>query len=390
VVDWGVLGAILLGAAALWLVVVAAQRWRDGPLAAGALGALVVVGLQAGVDFGIEILGLAVPATMVIATLSFVPVKEVEAPVLLRSRIRTGALIAVIAAASALLLSPCTISIREDHEDLADIKTVRMADLAQVVDRHPLDFYPFALGAEMLARSHDPRAIAMLNHALVLHPTHPGLHHLAARTLFRSGHLDQAVIEYALAVREGPTLLAMLTEITTRFSAKQAARAIPTSLTTPTIVKILLDLGRPAVATEWLGLLLDESPNNLQACDGLYTAAIQRKDETAAMIASRRCRGSEPSYEARTKLARLLLDTAHLDEAAQLVADVEKWPGRVDVKVEGWLVSCDVIAARKQWNDTKRCLRMLDLSGLVLDNQRSLVVNRLDKVEEALRTKPSQ
>jgi hypothetical protein len=221
-----------------------------------------------------------------------------------------------------------------------------------------------------------------------LHPTHPGLHHLAARILFRSGYLDQSVIEYGLAVREGPQLLAMLTEITTRFDAKRAARAIPTSLTTPVVVKILLDLGRSMVATEWLSLLLDRSPSNLQACDWLYNAAIQRHDERAGMLASRRCGTSAPSYEARIQLAHLLLTTGHLDDATQLVSDVENWPGRIDVKMEGWLISCDAIAARKKWDETKRCLRMLDLSGLVQDNQRSQITSRLEKIEDALRAVP--
>jgi hypothetical protein len=289
-----------------------------------------------------------------------------------------------------LLLSPWTRSIREDHDALAATRPPRMTDLSAVAPRHPLDFFPFALAADSLARAKDPRAVAMLNHALVLHPTHPGLHHLAARMLYRSGAIDQAVIEYGLAVREGNGLLALLTEITTRLSAKQAARAIPTTLTTVTVVKTLLDLGRPAVATEWLSLLLDESPGNLQACDGLFTAALQRHDDNAGVIASKRCATSAPSYEARTQLAQLLLAKGHLDEAARIVADVDMWPGRIDVKLTGWLVSCDVVVARKQWDEAKRCLRLLDLSGLVLDNQRAEIANRIDKIEQALRSTTPQ
>jgi hypothetical protein len=45
-VDRGVLGALALGFAAIWLAVIAVKRWRDGPLAAGALGALTVVAIH--------------------------------------------------------------------------------------------------------------------------------------------------------------------------------------------------------------------------------------------------------------------------------------------------------------------------------------------------------
>src|SRR5262249_28493945 len=65
VVEWGVPGALALAAAMSWLAIVAIRRWRDGPLAASALGGLAVVAVQSNVDFGVELLGLAVPITVV-------------------------------------------------------------------------------------------------------------------------------------------------------------------------------------------------------------------------------------------------------------------------------------------------------------------------------------
>src|SRR6185369_6190725 len=78
VVDWGVIGALALGLLAIWVAVAAVKRWRDGPLAAGALGALTVVAIQSNVDFGVEFLGLAAPMTAVAAALTYVPLREVS------------------------------------------------------------------------------------------------------------------------------------------------------------------------------------------------------------------------------------------------------------------------------------------------------------------------
>src|SRR6185295_4695396 len=59
VVDWGIPGALLFGVSLLWFASVAIRRWRDGPLAAGALGSLTAIALQSSVDFGVELLGVA-------------------------------------------------------------------------------------------------------------------------------------------------------------------------------------------------------------------------------------------------------------------------------------------------------------------------------------------
>src|SRR5690606_33741716 len=53
VVEWGIPGSVFLFLSALWFGITAARRWHQGPLAAGALGAITAVALQSTVDFGV-------------------------------------------------------------------------------------------------------------------------------------------------------------------------------------------------------------------------------------------------------------------------------------------------------------------------------------------------
>ncbi|MBA3502961.1 MAG: O-antigen ligase family protein, partial [Deltaproteobacteria bacterium] len=73
IVDWGIPACIVLALLAGWALLLAIRRWNDGPLAAGALGALMVVAFQSNFDFGIELLGLAAPVVVLFATLAYHP-----------------------------------------------------------------------------------------------------------------------------------------------------------------------------------------------------------------------------------------------------------------------------------------------------------------------------
>ncbi|TMQ02196.1 MAG: O-antigen ligase family protein, partial [Deltaproteobacteria bacterium] len=76
VVEWGVPGAVALGLALAWCIVIAVKRWRDGPLAAAAIGACAAILFQSSVDFGVELLGIAVPVVLIATTLLGVRLRE--------------------------------------------------------------------------------------------------------------------------------------------------------------------------------------------------------------------------------------------------------------------------------------------------------------------------
>lgn len=385
VVDWGIPGAILLGAAGVWLIVVGFRRWRDGPLIAAALGATTAVALQSMVDFGVELLGLALPVIAVLATISYVPVTEPSKRRLVVSRVLRGALCVALVGSALLLISERTETIAEQHLAL---KEASESDLQHAIATHPLDYYAYARIAENKARAKDPRSVLFLNQALKLHPYHPALHLLAARLLYRSGARDQSTIEYALALRNASNMRPLLEEIGSRFSAEQAANAIPTALSTTTVVKLLLELKHDSIAMHWLEKILEQEPDDIVACEWLYASALQGEDLLAARIASQRCQKTAPNYETRVKLGRLLLKKKLYGEAAAIVADVESWTGRIDVRASGWLVACDVFIEQKLWDEAKRCVRRLDAAGIVLPASRAEVLHRLDAIEEGMRATP--
>ena len=382
VLDFGIPGTVLLALATLWLAVTAIRRWRDGPLAAGALGALAVVAVQSNIDFGLEMLGIAVPSTAIAATLAYVPIRKLEARLLWFARGRTLAQIAVLAVAATVLLSSATTSIEEDHVRLA--RTHARDDLRAAMARHPLDYYGYALSAEVMLRAHDGDAIRMLNHAMRLHPTQPGLHHLAARLLYQLGHVEQAGAEYGLALRATPDLAAMLGEIASSFSPAQAAAAIPTELPSPdAVVAILEGYGRADTAILWLGDILVAKPDDLRACELLYGVSMRQQNLHAAEVAARGCVQTRPDQHTRLVLARMLVERKAYSAALAYVADVESWTGMIDEKVGAWLAACDAHLGLDHFDAAKKCLRRLDVSGNINADQRPMIADRIAAVEKA-------
>lgn len=385
VVDWGVIGALAIGGAALWLAWRSFRRWRDGAVMAGALGAITVVGIQSWVDFGIELLGVAAPITAIVATVTHVPLREVSGRALKLARIRGSVLVATLLGGACLLASPITASLAEDHARLISLEHATLTDLVAHAERHPLDYYAFARAADLSAQNREAQTVRLLNHALRLHPTHPALHQFAARLLLRRGLADQAALEYSLALRTTPSLDAVLAEITTKLSPALAARAIPIDMPLATITKRLRDLDRSNVAVIWLQRVLDARPENLEACEWLYATATRTQDLEAALAASAGCRRAAPSYLARVGLARVLLAKAHPAEAAEVLADVETWPGRIDTKVTGWLLLCDAHAAELRWDEVRRCLRRLEATPNLLPEHRREITSRLERVADPSR-----
>jgi O-antigen ligase len=379
VVDWGVPGALALAMALVWLAYTGVRRWRDSSLVAGALGALAVVAMQSNVDFGLELLGIAAPVTAIAATLAYVPLRQLTRVRASRA-VRVGHVLALGIGAT-LLFSAATSTLDEDRRRLsrgASIDVIRAS-----IERHPFDYYGFAVAAEVLNRAGDPRSIRLLNHAMALHPTHPQLHEIAGRMLQAQGFGPQAAIEYAAAMRAQGDPRRLLKEIMTRFPGEQAATALPIDYPEPDVlVRILEELGRPDVARAWLMRVLTIHSKRARPCDLMYKLA-ERGDVAAAEVAGHYCGDWLPDFQSRLALARMLLAKESYAEVLRVLSDVETWQSRRDDKIDAWLVLCDAHRALGFGDEAKRCLRKLDASADMLDERRPELLKRIEEINAA-------
>lgn len=387
VVDWGIPGALLVGGAVLWFWLVALKCWRDGAVTAGALGGLVAVAVHSSVDYGIELLGLAVPVTVVAATVSYVPIREITGGLRWKTVGIRLAHIGLIAAAAALLLSNATRTLREDHDDLQRGAT-NMAAVRETVRRHPLDYFSFALAAGASQRESRGQTIRLLNHALLLNPNHPELHRMAARILFSAGYQEQALVEYETALRTSAAPRALIAELATRYPSSSAARALPIDIANlAPILEELRDMKRDDIISVWFSRILSARPQDISICNLVYEFSIERGDISTAEMVGRKCVALLPDHQSRLNLAKLLVSKGSHTEAILLVSDAPSWTGRIADQLAAWTLLCDSHIALEQFDEAKTCLRQLDRAGLLAIEQRTQITERLEKVEEARRQK---
>ncbi len=393
-IEWGIAGGIVIMGILGWIVVVALRKWRDGPLTAGALGALAAVAVQSNVDFGVELLGLAVPATIVAATLAYVPLQPLK-PGLLLLRAR-GILILhilALAGAAALLFLPATRSVAEDHIVLDERPSLEV--IRDCIARHPFDYYGYAIGAETLARDHDTEAVAMLNHALMLHPTHSGLHRFSGELLLASGYIDQAAGEFAAAMHGASDPRGVLYEIDHRFTPAKAADAIPVDYDNVELVIRTLALDKHSdIALAWVERVVGEHPRSLATLDMMYSLAIDQNDQVTAERALRQRLAIATDPHTTLLLARMIAKRGDHDEVLKRLGDVTTWHGMIDDQLQAWLLLCDTRLAQKDLDETERCLHHLDAAGILVPAQRGELVRRLEAVsmarkEQALIEHPS-
>ncbi len=382
IVEYGIPGALVLGAVFVWLALASIRAWRDGPLAAGALGVFAAVGVQSVVDFGVQLLGVAIPATIVLATLDRTPLVETSRTGLRRTFALRVALTALLVGAAIIIQIPQARALADDHEELATRPSIE--DIREIIERHPLDYYGYAAAAENLSRRSDPRAVRFLNHALRLHPTHFGLHRMAARMLLRIGRRQQAALEYSIAMKCTTVPEPLLREITRALEPAEVATAIPTEYENTGAVAIALtNLGHQDALVMWLVRVVEERPRDLRAAELLYDTAWAIGDLPRAEQAARRRLELTSSLTARLALATVLSKQARDHDIVQLLADISQWrnQGRTDQVISVWYMLCDAHTHLKAYGEAMRCLHLLEGAGLVGETARSEILKRLERLQ---------
>ncbi|MBC7977901.1 MAG: hypothetical protein H7138_23210, partial [Myxococcales bacterium] len=358
-------------------------------LAACAIGASAAILFQSSVDFGIELLGLAVPMVLVATTLLGVRLRESRG---LAIRAARGGLVVALVGAVVVLLMTRTRSIQEDHDFLTGDNNHALAEVLPVIERHPLDYLAFGEAAAVMVRSGDPRAAKFLNHALRLHPTHPGLHRLAARMLIATGRRSQGAVEYALAVRGTLMPKALIAEIVTLLpEVELAAAAIPVdAVNHQQILRALDSVKRNDVAVHWLQRVVLGPRSDLAVIDQLYTLAMKLQLLPIAEQAARRRLVVSRTHASRILLARVMFRREAFDQVLRDLADVPTWKGRLDEKAEAWFLMCDTQIEKRAWDPALECLHKLDGSGVIAPARRNDVVKRLTIVNDQRTTEAKQ
>jgi hypothetical protein len=313
----------------------------------------------------------------------YVPLRETTPKRLAGTRVIRIAHVAALAIGAILLATSLTTTIAEDHLVLEAETSPTLDELHAELARHPFDYYGYALVAESMMRANQPGAVRLLNHALVLHPTDPGLHLAAARILVTAKHADQAAIEYAAALPAARDQRRIFAEIAQRFPPDLAAIAIPADVEMiDTWLKTLADLRRDDIALAWLEHVVLLKPQALLACERLFTLATQHANLAAIDTVKQRCAEYQPSQEDRLALAKVLHARHSNSDVVPLLADVESWQGRSDQKVEAWLLLCDTQIELASYDEAKHCLRQLDGTGLATPDVAHAIANDLERVDE--------
>jgi hypothetical protein len=285
--------------------------------------------------------------------------------------------------------------VQEDHDRLAEAAEPgpgELTALLDVIERHPLDYLAYGEAAAVMSRTGDPRADKFLNHALALHPTHPGLHRFAASALIRSGRRSQAAVEYALALHGTLAPDHLIAEIVTQLpDADLAAAAIPVDvLDRGRILHALGEQHRDDVAERWLLRVIQGAHHDLAVIDQLYRLAMDRGDLAIAEQAARQRLAESRTATSRIQLARVLFKQRQYDQVLNDLADVSTWTGRLDQRAEAWLLVCDARIEQRAWDPALECLHKLDGSGILAPGDRAGVVQRLAIVDEHRTTEAKQ
>jgi O-antigen ligase len=381
VVDWGVAGALALGAALLFALVVAVRRWRRGPLAATALGGLAAVGVHSVVDFGLELPGLAIPVVLVASTLLYVPLVEGSRSGR-RFALRSSwiALTVLVAGFAAL---PSGTSLAEDHAELARERAT-VTDARAALRRHPLDYVAAAHVARTAETARE--RVAFLNHAMRLHPTHPGLHRAAAVWLANSGRPTQAALEFRLAVRGTGTPESLLREIVTYFPTPEAAaNALPADHPHwHRIVAAFIDMKRDDFALAYLLAVVELHPRApREQWQRVLTLAERGRRFDVAERAASTLLELERTPAARNQLARIQVLAKKLDDAKRTLAPLLDAQIVGAEHVEARLMVCDIHIELREWQTARSCLAIL-LQAPTPMAMRRKIHGRLARVEQEL------
>lgn len=223
-----------------------ARRRADWSAMAFGLGFLALHNL---VDFNTALLGVGLPAAMVLTTLfrSRRRAKPPELAWMPYAAVGATAAVAVLSFPIADKRLAADTTIVREHAGAGDVALVEAA-----IARHPADWVLPAIAAENAIKRRDLQsAMHHINRAMLLAPYGDVPHRLAGRALLVAGRREQARIEYRLAARKVPgemqnIITEMLRNGETLADIPLLADGVP-EIALP-VANVLMDRGAPLEA----------------------------------------------------------------------------------------------------------------------------------------------
>ena len=315
-VDYGpicggllVIGLLTCLARTLW----AARRHADR--SAAAFG-LVFLALHNLVDFNTALLGVGLPAVLLLASHyrgRRSARREVSARLPAVALTSAGILALASAPAIRTRIAVDTIIVRE----LAAGAETERVDAC--IARHPADWVLPAIAAEGEIKRRDlKRALHHVNRAMLLAPYSDVPHRLAGRALLLAGRRDQARLEYRIAARKVPVeiqdiIAEMLTNGEPLGEIPRFAEGAPEIAFA--VASVLMDRGAPTAALQALSEALQAQNVDTASLDMAARASLEGGDEALTLRLAERLETRDPKHA-----TAYLVRSARAEARGELVA----------------------------------------------------------------------
>lgn len=324
-VEWGIPATVLIlwtGGTALWRA--ARSRQLGVTIASGAIGCLFLHDLA---DFVLEM-----PAVASVTALLFGALVRPDRGPLLRHR--HLAIAAVVLGSVIVWLGADVRSRRPEafEEHLAAASEATVDEVAgRGVALHPIDPHVTLFVSSAMVRLGRPEALRWINRTMVLAPSWPSPHMLAAHVLYRRGALQQALLEAREAMWHGNVHegLAFLCAIAPRANIEDLVRVVPSDERGGPIGQrisgCLADRGEVFDRT-----LVDLRPNDVNALVRMARREWRAGQLEAALRALERAQQLAPGREPiRVLRSTVLADVDGPVEALAQLGEPRTWAGLV-------------------------------------------------------------
>ena len=396
IVDWGVPGAAALFLALLLAARVAARRWRQGPLEAGALAAVAALAVHELADFSIEL--PAVAMTIIVAAAILLPARLAAAHRDDRPhargvpravvRLRAGAIAAAVIVVG-LAASPLGRAAPADAQRVLETPPAeRLAVARAAFARHPADHVLAARAAEALLARRDARAVKVIARAMAMRSEHPGLHRLAGRILAATGRADQAATEFATASRLARDVRPVVADVLTVYrEPAQIAEALAADpRQAAQIALVLRQRNRPDAALAYAARTAYLNARDARAQAVLAEHALAAGEHATAAAAAEIAWARNPTARNATLVGEAMLGTGQAARGIPILtgalARTVTESAFERVRLYGTLADLHLAAG-----DAAGAKPVLERAGEIAGNDpglRVLVHLRLAKVEDAL------